>query len=589
MQAGPSKLEQARELLRAGKLAQARAVLVRLNARGADAALHDAMRELCTAEGNYKQATFYAERALACTPEDAGLQAALGGLLATTGEHERAIAVLEGALAKDPANAGAHFGLVAALFAAGRIADAEAASARGLLACPGDKGLALKRVAALLNLGRADEALGILGTLVRNQPDDVQLAETMCTVSNYCTANAATAERVAQIHANFGRLLDEQAAPAPFFARGARPEVRGRRARLGVLSPDLRTHSVAFFALPLFEHLDAERFEIVVFDTSASASAGSPDPMTARFAARAAAWHKCGVQSPMELARLIHAQRVDVLLELSGLTAGHRIHTLRFRPAPVQVTYCGYPGTTGCSFMDYRVVDSLTDPEDTAQASETLVRIDPCFLCFVPPADLPDVAVGARQTSPITFGCFNALTKMNDAVLQTWARVLEEPKDSRLLLKNREAASADVRASLLERCRRAGIDASRIEIAAPTAGIREHLACYSRVDIALDTFPYNGTTTTCEALLMGVPVVTLAGDRHAGRVGLSLLSAAGFPELVAGSIDEYVGIASQLAGDRSRLAQMRGTLGARLLASPLCDGRGLAKRFGGAIIQMMKP
>jgi predicted O-linked N-acetylglucosamine transferase (SPINDLY family) len=249
------------------------------------------------------------------------------------------------------------------------------------------------------------------------------------------------------------------------------------------------------------------------------------------------------------------------------------------------VTYLGYPSTTAIPNFGWRFVDAITDPpgaEDSA--TERLVRLDKSFLCYRPPADAPEPSQGpAASGQPITFGSFNAPMKIGTGTLDAWARVLREVPGSRLLLKGRPFGDAGVRRRVQDELAGRGIDAQRIEFALWTPTIRDHLACYSRVDVALDTFPYNGTTTTCEALWMGVPVVTLEGRMHAGRVGASLLTAVGKPELIARTTDEYVALAARLARDPGRLASLRFSLREKMATSPLRDETGHAARFEAAL------
>jgi len=238
-------------------------------------------------------------------------------------------------------------------------------------------------------------------------------------------------------------------------------------------------------------------------------------------------------------------------------------------------------------------VDSFTDPLGVPEgelgfderATETLVRLDPCFLCYRPPPDAPLPFRDPAFPGPI-FGSFNATKKINRSVIALWARVLEATPGSRLLLKAFDLRDPAVPERITGRFADRGIDASRLIFLPATKGLAEHLAVYSRVDVGLDPLPYNGTTTTCEALWMGVPVVTLAGRTHAGRVGVSLLNNVGAPELVTQSEDEYVAAASRLAQDGARLAQYRATLRGMMAASPLCDAPGFAARLGDALRRM---
>ena len=279
----------------------------------------------------------------------------------------------------------------------------------------------------------------------------------------------------------------------------------------------------------------------------------------------------------------IRMRRIDVLLELSGHTNGGRLRALDRKPAPVIVTAIGYPNTTGHPAVDVRIVDSITDPPGSeACATERLVRIDPCFLCFTPPEDagtptLPPV------DAPITFGSFNLAAKIAPEAIAMWSAAMAAVPGSRLLLKSRTLVDPGTRQRLVDRLVAGGIAADRVETLAYSPSVADHLALYSRMHVALDTFPYHGATTTCEALWMGVPVVSLAGDRHAARVGASLLAAAGWPELVASTPEEFARLAARLATDRSRLAEFRATARDRLRTSPLLDSAAYAARFHAAL------
>jgi predicted O-linked N-acetylglucosamine transferase (SPINDLY family) len=247
------------------------------------------------------------------------------------------------------------------------------------------------------------------------------------------------------------------------------------------------------------------------------------------------------------------------------------------------VTAIGYPNTTGHPCVDARVVDSITDPPGTDhRCTERLLRLDPCFLCYAPPEDAPHPSM-PDPGSPVTFGSFNETKKVRAESVALWAGALRELPDSRLVIKARSAAEPTVRASLLGRFASAGIDPARVEILPFAADTRSHLAMYSRVHVGLDPTPYNGTTTTCEALWMGVPVVTLTGDRHASRVGTSLLHAIGMAEWCAATPADFTRIAVGLARDPGRLASLRGSLRDTVRRSPLADGPAYGRRFHAAI------
>jgi predicted O-linked N-acetylglucosamine transferase (SPINDLY family) len=287
-----------------------------------------------------------------------------------------------------------------------------------------------------------------------------------------------------------------------------------------------------------------------------------------------------------QLIEQIRGDRVDILVELSGQTHGNKLGAVRLRGAPVQVTYCGYPNTTGVPAVDYRIVDSLTDPSPGADrlAVEKLIRLDPCFLCYTPREDAPPIAEPpSRKNGSITFGSFNSLKKVTPSTLALWCRLVREVPGSRLVIKSGTAFARSAREHLTREILSHGLAQTRFDLLERNEAKFEHLATYEQVDIGLDTFPYHGTTTTCEAMWQGVPVVSLVGDVHAARVGLSLLSAVGLAELAARTPDEYLEIAMALAADPARLASIRSTLRPRMQASVLCNAPAFARRFEGAL------
>jgi len=251
------------------------------------------------------------------------------------------------------------------------------------------------------------------------------------------------------------------------------------------------------------------------------------------------------------------------------------------------VSYLGYPNTTGLSVIDYRLTDALADPDGAdAFVVEKLIRLPECFLCYGPSGHAPPIEPPpALRNGYVTFGSFNTLPKINESVIETWAAILRTIPEARLLLKNRALADHGTCERYQRLFAEHGVAAHRLDLVAWTTRSSEHLALYNRVDVALDTFPYNGTTTTCEALWMGVPVVSLEGDRHAGRVGVSLLTQTGLTELIAHTADEYTMIAKTLAADTKRLAKYRQTLRDRVTAS-LCNAEVFTHRLEAAYREM---
>jgi predicted O-linked N-acetylglucosamine transferase (SPINDLY family) len=281
-------------------------------------------------------------------------------------------------------------------------------------------------------------------------------------------------------------------------------------------------------------------------------------------------WHSLTGLADAQAADLIRHHQIDILVDLSGHASHNRLPLFARKPAPVQVTFLGYPNSTGLATMDYRLTDACADPPGLTESlhTEQLFRLPKCAWCYQPAANPP---VRPRSEGPITFGCFNYFAKINTPMLLLWARILHLVPRSRLLLKAGAFGSEKTQQRLRQFLDEAGIGAERLELDGYKRAHDDHLALYQQLDVALDTFPYHGTKTTCEALWMGVPVVTLAGKTHASRVGVSLLNNLGLPELVADTTEEYVRLAVELAGDLPRLSHLRHTLRQRMEVSPLMD------------------
>ena len=377
----------------------------------------------------------------------------------------------------------------------------------------------------------------------------------------------ADPEWVAAEHRRFEPIVAGELRTLP--SRSVDPE---RKLRVGYLSPDFRIHSVAFFIAPILEAHDHEQVEVTCYATG---NAG--DAMTERIRSAADKWRAVYRMTDDELAGLIAEDGIDVLVELSGHTSDNRLGMLARRVAPIQMTYLGYPNTTGLSTMDYRITDAIADPAGQSDAwhSEKLIRVEGGFLAYCPPdwgKDLPVADLPAQTANHVTFGSFNNLAKINDVVLDTWAAVLAEVPGSVMFLKARGLRDEKVQARIMKAFAARGIDGEqRIRMMGHERSAVDHLKLYNQVDVALDTFPYNGTTTTCEALWMGTPVVSFEGKSHAGRVGASLLWGSGLGELVAKDLPGYVEKAVELGKNRDRLTELRRGLRAKFQTSSLMD------------------
>lgn len=364
----------------------------------------------------------------------------------------------------------------------------------------------------------------------------------------------------------------------------ARRRQAGDPIRVGFVSSDFRVHSVAFFLEPLFDLLDTERFSIYCYS-----GVRHKDDVTRRLQARSRGWRDVCDHPDEAIAQLVREDEVDVLVDLSGFTSGGRAKVFAARPAPVQVNWLGYPHSTGMSRMDYRIVDAETDPEGVTLNTEKLVRLPGCFLCYRPPVDAPAVGpLPALKNGYVTFGSFNNLTKLTSKSVKLFSKALHAVAGSKLLLKSHQAVDPTIQRRLVSRFEAEGVGLDRIEFLPKFPSMKEHLAAYGRVDIALDTFPYNGTTTTCEALWMGVPVLTLRGTRHASRVSASLLGALGLESFVIDNEEAFTRMAVAKAADLEGLKAVRSGLRERVEKSVLRDEQRFARVFGEALETMWK-
>ncbi len=352
-----------------------------------------------------------------------------------------------------------------------------------------------------------------------------------------------------------------------------------RRLRIGYVSADFFQHSVAFFVEPILQHHDKSRFEIFCYSSTAKA-----DATTRRLHSHAEHWRHIANVPDDRVAQIVRQDQIDILVDLSGHTSHNRLLTFARKPAPIQVTYLGYPNTTGLSTMDYRLTDPIADPAvPPARANETfyvekLISLSRTGWCYLPaeeaPAPRPPPCL---ENGYVTFGSFNNLTKINQQLIVLWSRLLHDIPMSRLFLKSPTLDEPEVRQRVQDGFAGSGISLDRLELSGRIISHADHLSSYHKVDIALDAFPYNGTTTTCEALWMGVPVVALSGDHHISRVGKALLTHVGVCELVASTEEEYLMLAKQLAADPDRLRQIRSTLRERMRASSLCDAEAFTR------------
>jgi predicted O-linked N-acetylglucosamine transferase (SPINDLY family) len=491
---------------------------------------------------------------------------------AECGEADEALRTLRRGAALFPDARGAALARRAAAIAggAGRLAESVRWWKRARAWEPDSIAAANNEAMALLKAGRQREALARLERLAARAdcPPHIHSNLLLCSL---LVPNLSPA-RIFALHRGWAEKHERGAPRAP---RRPAPPARGR-IRIGYVSPSFSDHSVAYFMRPVLEHHDRSRFAVHCYSEWGAPQAGN------------VAWRSLRGVGADEAASLIARDRIHILVDLAGHALGNRMDVFARRPAPVQCTYLGHAATTGLDSISYCFADSNTDPPGMTERhhSEKLIRLNPCFAAYQPPPDAP--APSRKPGGAFTFGCFGGLHKINAPLIRLWARILLLAPGSRLLVKGRAFGDAETAARFRQRFERLGVDPARIVTLPYSASRAEHLASYAAVDVALDTFPYAGTTTTCEALWMGVPVVTLAGRTHVSRLGVSLLSQAGLWQWIARDEDGYARIAAAAADGGVNTARRRAELRRRMDRSPLLDGRGFCRRLERAYLEITR-
>jgi len=548
------------------------AIALRPNYAEAHGNLGNALKD----KGQMDEAIAAYRRAIVLKPDYPEADYNLGVALYDKGQLDEAIIAYRQAIALNPSFPEAHYNLGNALRDKGQLDEAIAAYHRTIAFNPsfpeahGNLGSTLK------DKGQLDEAIAAYRQAIVLKPRFAEAHSNLLFTLNYHPS--LDPRSIAQEHRRWGQQHAE--ALRQFIRPHSNDRTADRKLRVGYVSPDFREHPVALFAENLFANHDRAQVEVFCYS-----NVPRPDAITARMEQHAGKWREIRGMTDARVAELIREDGVDILVDLAGHTAKNRLLVFARKPAPVQVSWLGYPNTTGLDTVDFRMSDAIADPPGSTEAlhSEQLVRLPDCAWCFRPAEDAPGVdAPPVAQTGSITFGCFNAMPKINGPLLELWSQILLAVPGSRLLLKNAAMREPSVQRRMRAVLEKAGIRPERVELMGPVSAMAGHLGTYSRMDIALDTFPYHGTTTTCEALWMGVPVITLAGKTHVSRVGVSLLGNVGLQELVAGSPGEYARLAVELADDIPRLTHLRSALRERMEASPLMDAPRFARNVEAA-------
>jgi protein O-GlcNAc transferase len=504
------------------------------------------------------------QRSLALAPGEANVHCNLGNMYLKEELVEEAIAAYRRALELRPDYAEAMSNLGNALLRAKRTDDAIEIYRKAAALRPHTPQIMNNLAGALKEAGRLDEAMECYR---RSRPPGTAYANSVDGDLLYLL-NFHPAYDGRAIGAELARWNQQKAQP---LGRDIRPHPNDpspdRRLRIGYVSPNFFMQAEAHFVLPLLESHDHERFEVHCFS-----GVRKPDDITARHRRCADVWHDVVDQDDLQLAEYVRERGIDILIDLTMHLGDSRLLAFARKPAPVQITWLAYPGSTGLTTIDYRISDSCIDPPegDDSIYSEKTIRLPGCWCCYDPLSKASQRPV--EQNGPVTFGSLNNPCKINAQTLYMWAQIMRQVDSSRLLVLS---LSENQRQTIRELLKESGVGPDRVDFV--TAEKRErYLRHYDRIDIGLDPLPYNGITTTCDALWMGVPVVSLTGVTGAGRAGASVLIASGLPELVAHSPQQFIRIVVELAGDLPRLTSLRAGLRQRITRSPLMNAKQFA-------------
>lgn len=565
-------------------------------------------------KGELTDAETLVQKILKNQPEHADALYLSGFIAFRHGQFDSSVQQLERAISRNQRNPDYFFALALSLNALSRQDEALTACERAIQLNPQLTSALVHRGIMLRNLDRLEEAEESLRLAVKLDPDIAIAHEGLASVLNL-QGRLDEAEQslrralelqpdFAMAHSNLLFLLAARAeiSPAELLAEQRRwDEVHGRegrahqlpvrsvetgterRLRIGYVSPDLRTHAVSRFFEPLLAAHDATRFEIFCYATHENQLS---DATTERLREFSEHWRSVAGKTDSELARIIHEDGIDILVDLAGHTGENSLKAFTYRPAPVQATYLGFFAASGLEAMDYWITDEVLHPADTQeQTLENIYRLPRCSFCYQPPAEAPGISPCPNTDDRVVFGSFHHLSKLRPGLIATWSRLLQQLPDSRLFLMDKSLGDTKARQPLIDQFEQNDIHIDRLSI---NTGLpyREYLATYSQIDIVLDAFPRTGGTTTAEALWMGVPVVTLAGRGYAGRISASKLAALGMENLIAHSQQDYIDKAVSLARDPDRRVALRAKLRETMAASPLCDGRELARAMENAYLRM---
>ncbi len=516
--------------------------------------------------GNTDDAIEIYNKALKLKPDCAEVWNNLGNVLKEMGQIENAIENYKKAIQIKPDYAEAWNNMGSSLFEQNRFKDAIEHYRQALKLKP-DYAEAWDNLGGVLEvIGEFKPAIESCRQALKHKPDYVKASSNLLYLLSYNVLYSP--DQILEEHRDWDRIHGEKQKTTIYSH--TKSTNSNKRLRIGYVSPDFRKHALSFFFEPILKNHDRNHVEVYCYS-----DVSNPDEVTERLKTMADEWCSTIGMSDKEVAQKIYTDEIDILIDLAGHTAKNRLTIFTYKPAPVQATYLGYCNTSGLKSMDYWITDTILHPEDTIElAVEKIIRLQRCWICYLPPADAPEIKPDTHANNIITFGSFNNFSKLSNEVVVCWSQLLKEVSDSRLVLKARQLADPFIQERILMQFAQNGITSDQLILLPNTPS---YMADYNKIDIALDTFPRTGGVTTADALWMGVPVITLAGKRYIERQGASILNAIGLDELITSTPEEYITRATTLTKDHTQRIELKTSLRELMTNSPLCDGRGLTQ------------
>jgi predicted O-linked N-acetylglucosamine transferase (SPINDLY family) len=531
--------------------------------------IHNKLADSFKALGQLAQAINHYSRSIELNPDEAGSYNNLALIFIMQGQYDQAEHYCYQALERQPDLVEAHNTLGVAKKNQGQLLAAQRAFLQAIKLKPDYAGAYTNLASVLQDQGYVTEALDCFKRAVELEPDNLKSLANLLFAMNYVDK---TGEQILPVARHYGKLASQQA-PVK-FTTWKHNDALGKL-RVGLVSGDLREHPVAFFLQSVLPHLDQARIELIAYSTDYR-----EDAVTSSLKPYFAQWHTLRGLNDSEAAQRIHEDGVHVLIDLSGHTGGSRLPVFACKPAPVQASWLGYYATTGLSQMDYWVADAVSLPAALSSLFTEQVKYLPdSRMCFAPPTNAPEVAkLPALLNGYVTFGCFQNMAKVSEEVMTLWAQVMQAVPNTKLRWQCKSLADIEVQESVKKRMVTCGIDLARVSLLGDVSR-QEYLTAHAEVDVILDTFPFSGGTTTCEALWMGVPTLTLAGQTLVARQGASLLTAVGLSDWIVETQADYVQKARNICQDLNQLASLRTNLRAQVAKSPLFDGALFARNM----------